>query len=110
MTAAGDCARMLSMPADAITISLTGPLADEVRAAAAARGLSAEEYARLQIAFGLGLDDEDFGLADDISEDEASADDYDRTGLGIPGDEVISWLRSLSSANPLPRPSLRKLK
>ncbi|MGE0742591.1 MAG: hypothetical protein AB7O98_14720 [Hyphomonadaceae bacterium] len=34
------------MPADTLTISLTGPLADEIRAAAEARGLSPEEYIR----------------------------------------------------------------
>ena len=32
------------MPADTLTISLTGPAADEIRAAAEARGLTPEEY------------------------------------------------------------------
>ncbi|MES1198476.1 MAG: hypothetical protein ABUS48_00655 [Pseudomonadota bacterium] len=98
------------MPADTLTISLTGPLADEIRAAAEARGLTPEEYAQLQIAYGIGLDDESYGLADDIAEDVASAEEYDRTGFGVPGDEVVTWLKSLSTDNPLPRPTLRKLK
>ncbi|HVY86134.1 MAG TPA: hypothetical protein VG943_13450 [Caulobacterales bacterium] len=98
------------MPADTLTVSLPAPLADEVRAAAAARGLSPEEFVRLQVAYGVGLDDEDHAFADDIAEDEASAEHYDRTGIGVPGDKVIAWLRSLSTANPLPRPAPRKLK
>ena len=98
------------MPADTLTISLTGPLADEVRAAAEARGLTPEEYGRLQIAYGIGLDGEDHGFADDIAEDMKSAQEYDDTGVGVPGDEVIAWLRSLATANPLPRPVVRKLK
>jgi hypothetical protein len=98
------------MAADTLTISLTGPLADEVRAAAEARGLAPEDYARLQIAYGIGLDGEDYGFTDDIAEDVASAEEYDRTGVGVPGDEVIAWLRSLATANPLPRPAARKLK
>lgn len=35
------------MPADTLTIPLTGQLADDVRAAAEARGLSVEEWATL---------------------------------------------------------------
>lgn len=101
---------MQPMPADTLTVSLPSPLADDVRAAAETRGLTPEECARLQIAYGIGLDGEDHGFADDTAEDEAAADDYDRTGLAIPGDEVIAWLRSLATANPLPRPALRKLK
>ena len=34
---------------DTLTISLTGPLADDVRAAAEARGLTPEEYVREQL-------------------------------------------------------------
>lgn len=38
------------MPADTFTVSLPGPLADEVRAAAEARGLTPEDYIREQLA------------------------------------------------------------
>lgn len=97
--------------ADTLTISLTGPLADEVRAAAEARGLAPQEYARLQLAYGIGLDSEDHAfIDDDIAEDVAAIEEYDRTGMGIPGEDVIAWLRSLSTDNPLPRPTLRRLK
>jgi len=37
------------MPADTLTISLTGPLVDEIRAAAAACGMSAEDWALMKI-------------------------------------------------------------
>lgn len=37
--------------ADTLTITLPAPLADEVRAAAEARGVSPEEYVRQQLAF-----------------------------------------------------------
>jgi hypothetical protein len=97
------------MPADTLTISLTGPLLDEVRAAAAARGLTPEEYVRRQLAWDIALGDDDepdLGVEEDI----AAFEDYQRTGMGIPGEEVEAWLRSLTTDNPLPRPRPRKLK
>jgi predicted transcriptional regulator len=35
-------------------------------------------------------------------------DDFEKHG-GIPHEEVVAWVKSLSSANPLPRPKPRKL-
>lgn len=100
----------VAMSDDTLTISIPGPLADDVRAAAEARGLSPEEYVRQQLAFDMALyGDEPLGDAD-IAEDIAAAEEFDRTGMGVPGDEVIAWLRSLSTPHPLPRPQLRKLK
>ena len=46
------------MPADTLTISLTGPLADEVRAAAEASGLTPEEYVRQTLADGFMAESE----------------------------------------------------
>lgn len=97
------------MPADTLTVPFTGPLADEVRAAAAARGLTPEEYVRQQIAWDIALgDDDDPSLG--VEEDRAAFEDFERTGMGIPGEEVAAWLRSLTTDNPLPRPRPRKLK
>lgn len=97
------------MPADTLTISFPAPLADEVRAAAEARGLTPEEYVRKQIAWDIALGDDD-EPAIGVEEDRAAFEDYERTGMGIPGEEVEAWLRSLTTDNPLPRPRPRKLK
>ena len=95
-----------------LTLSLTGPIADDVRAAAAARGLSPEEYVRLQLASDLAFDDHGMLLGEDldVAEDEAIAADFDKHGIGVPGDEVLAWLASLGTGNELPRPRPRKLK
>ncbi len=98
------------MPADTLTISLTGPLADEVRAAAEARGLTPEDYVRQQIASDIALGDDDAATSFGVEEDRAAFEDYERTGMGIPGEEVEAWLRSLTTDNPLPRPRPRKLR
>lgn len=98
------------MPADTLTISFPVPLADEVRAAAEARGLTPEEYVRKQIAWDIALGDDDAEPAIGVEEDRAAFEDYERTGMGIPGEEVEAWLRSLTTDNPLPRPRPRKLK
>lgn len=98
------------MPADTLTISLTGPLADEVRAAAEARGLTPEDYVRQQIASDIAFGDDDAATSFGVEEDRAAFEDYERTGMGIPGEEVEAWLRSLTTDNPLPRPRPRKLR
>ncbi len=96
--------------ADTLTISIPAPLADEVRAAAEARGLTPEEYVRQQIAWDIAIGDDDADPSFGVEEDRAAFEDFERTGVGIPGDEVEAWLRSLSTDNPLPRPRPRKLK
>ena len=97
--------------ADTLTISLTGPLADEVRAAAAARGLTPEEYVRQQLAFDIALDAEP-GPWDEagVEEDEAAMAEFERTGVGVPWEEVRDWMKSWGTANELPRPQPRKLR
>lgn len=98
------------MPADTLTISLTGPLADEVRAAAEARGLTPEDYVRKQLAWDIALGGGDAEPSFGVEEDRAAYEDFERTGMGIPGEEVDAWLKSLATDNPLPRPRPRKLK
>jgi hypothetical protein len=64
--------------ADTLTISFTGPLADDVRAAAEARGLTPEEYIRE-----LAADDAAFEAEyNDLSWDE------DLRRLNEPGEDV----------------------
>ncbi len=97
------------MPADTLTISLSGPLANDVRAAAKARGLSPEEYVRQQLAWDIALGD---GDADQLGseEDEAALADFERTGTGVPWEEVRDWMKSWGAESELPRPQPRKLR
>jgi hypothetical protein len=44
-----------------------------------------------------------------FAEDARAFEDFERTGEGIPFEEVVAWLRSLSTDKPLPRPLPRKL-
>jgi hypothetical protein len=100
---------MHPMPADTLTISLTGPLADEVRGAAQARGLTPEEYVRQQLAWDIALGDDPVEQAG-VEEDEAALADFERTGMGVPWEEVRDWMKSWGTANELPRPQPRKLR
>jgi hypothetical protein len=94
----------------ALKVEVTGPLAEEVRAAAAARGVSPEDYVRQQLAFdvalGAGSDFDD----DDIADDEAAIAGYERTGRGVPWEEIRAWMQSWGTASELPRPTPRKLR
>jgi hypothetical protein len=76
--------------ADPLTISLTGPLADEVRAAAEAAGLSPEEYVRRELAETLAAyehDDEDLSW----DEDERRLDE---PGENVPLDEAFDRFKA----------------
>ncbi len=99
------------MSAD-LTVSLPGPLAADVRAAAEARGLSPEEYVRLQLAADLAFGDSAalFDADLDIEEDLAAVAAYERDGIAIPGEDVLAWLRSIGTDSELPRPQPRKIK
>jgi predicted transcriptional regulator len=46
----------------------------------------------------------------DVAEDRRRLDDFDRTGLAVPLDDVKAWVASWGSANELPRPAPRKLR
>jgi len=45
----------------------------------------------------------------DIAEDERRLSVFERTQMGVPLDEVKSWVRSWGTANELPPPSPRKI-
>lgn len=87
------------MPADTLTISLTGPLADEVRAAAEARGLTPEEYVRQQIADDLAFEAE----YNDLSWDE-DLRRLEEPGENVAAEEVFAEIRARLEA----RTTLRK--
>ncbi len=86
------------MPADTLTISLTGPLADEVRAAAEARGLSPEEYVRELAADDLAFEAEfnDLSLDEDLRR-------LEEPGANIPAEEVFAEIRARLEARAAPR-------
>lgn len=46
---------------------------------------------------------------DALAEDERAFLEFEQTGEGVPMEEMIAWLRSLDTHNPLPRPVPRKL-
>jgi predicted transcriptional regulator len=46
----------------------------------------------------------------DIEEDLRRLEEFDRTGLAVPGGEVDAWIDSWGTANELPRPQPRKVK
>ena len=97
------------MPADTLTISIPAPLADEVRAAAEARGLSPEDYVRQQLAWDIALGDDPIERRG-VEEDEAAVADFEHTGMGVPWEDMRDWMNSWGTANELPRPQSRKLR
>jgi predicted transcriptional regulator len=46
----------------------------------------------------------------DVEEDIRRLEEFERTGLAVPGDEVNAWIASWGTPNELPRPQPRKLK
>jgi predicted transcriptional regulator len=46
----------------------------------------------------------------DVEEDLRRLAEFERTGMGVPGDEVMAWVASWGSDNELPPPKPRKLK
>jgi predicted transcriptional regulator len=46
----------------------------------------------------------------DVAEDRRRLDDFNRTGLAVPLDDVKAWVESWGSPNELPRPMPRKLR
>jgi hypothetical protein len=84
--------------ADTHTISLTGPLADEVRAAAEAAGLSPEQYLRALVADDTAFEVEftDLSWEEDLRR-------LEEPGANIPADEVFAEIRSRLEARATPR-------
>ena len=94
--------------ADGFMIEITGAQAAEVEAAAKACGMSVEDYARAMLQLGLNSQTHRADL--DVAEDIAAFEEYERTGMAIPHEEVIEWLRSVASGDPVPKPQPRKMK
>ncbi|UWU81587.1 hypothetical protein N2603_02425 [Bradyrhizobium huanghuaihaiense] len=46
----------------------------------------------------------------DLAEDRDRYEEFKRTGLAVPLDDVKAWVASWGSANELPRPQPRKIK
>ena len=46
----------------------------------------------------------------DVEEDLPRLREFEETGVGIPGDEALAWIRSWGSEHELPPPKPRKLK
>jgi hypothetical protein len=86
------------MPADTLTISIPAPLADEVRAAAEARGLSPEDYVREQLADDLAFEAEynDLSWEEDLRR-------LEEPGENVPAEEVFAEIRARLEARAAPR-------
>ena len=82
--------------ADTLTISLTGQLADDVRAAAEARGLTPEEYVRQQIAFDIETDKAEAEYNDLSWEEDLRR--LEEPGENIPAEEVFAEIRARLAA------------
>jgi len=46
----------------------------------------------------------------DIEEDLRRLEEFERTGLGVPGDDVMTWIKSWGTPNELPPPQPRKIR
>jgi predicted transcriptional regulator len=46
----------------------------------------------------------------DLEEDLRRLEEFERTGMGVPGDEVMAWIKSWGTANELPPPPPRKIR
>jgi len=86
------------MSIDTLTISLTGPLAEEVRAAAEARGLTPEDYVRQQIADDLAFEAE----YNDLRWDE-DLRRLEEPGADVPAEEIFAEIRTRLEARAAPR-------
>lgn len=78
------------MSADRLTVSLTGPLADDVRAAAEARGLTPDDYVRQRLALDIEADKVEY---DDLSWEE-DVRRMEEPGENVPLDQAFDRLRS----------------
>lgn len=97
---------------EALTITLPTPLADDLRAAAEACEISVEEYVRLALSAEARRASEALGWDADESweQDIADIEEYDRTGIAVPWQEVEAWMKSWGTEKELPPPKPRKLK
>lgn len=101
------------------TIEVDEATADVLEARAAERGVSVAELLADLAVFDAEVRPQDPERlraagkgpwsAEALAEDEGAFEEFERTGEGIPFEEMVAWLRSLSTDKPLPRPLPRKL-
>ena len=84
--------------ADTLTISIPAPLADEVRAAAEAQGLTPEEYVREQLADDVAFEAEynDLSWEEDLRR-------LEEPGENTPAEELFAEIRARLEARAAPR-------
>ena len=95
------------MADDGFTVRIDDDLADDVKAAAAAKGVSVEIFVRDALAYHVSLemewsDDPDWAI------DELILEQAIRTGATIPFEDVEPWLKSWGTAEESPPPKWRK--
>ena len=89
--------------ATSITITLPDPLAAELQAAAEKYGLTTAAFVTAQLEMSLADGSFD-GIDPDTSADGAAIAAFEQSGVAVPGDEVVAWLKSLETDQPLPPP------
>jgi predicted transcriptional regulator len=95
-----------------ITLKLDEALQKRLREMAADEGVTPEELGgqmlALQIAGFSELDTEGW-IGGDVAGDLALLEEFERTRMGVPLEDVERWVQSLSTDNPLPPPVARKV-
>ncbi|WGM39198.1 hypothetical protein [Caulobacter sp. NIBR1757] len=95
-----------------ITLKLNETLERRLREMAADEGVTLEELGlqliENQIA-GFGELDTEGWTGPYIAEDLARLEEFERTRMGVPLEDVERWVRSLSTDNPLSPPLARKV-
>lgn len=79
-------------------LELDDALARRLEAQAQAAGQPVERFISDLLDAALWLDD---------SDDAATVEEFERTGVGIPADEVVDWLKAGGDASGLPFPKAR---
>jgi len=96
---------MLDRMMKRITLDLDSEADERLRALAEQRG---QEKSRV-VADALALLDSMETADLDVEEDLRRLENFERTQLGVPLDEVKAWVQSWGTANELPAPVPRKL-
>jgi predicted transcriptional regulator len=99
-----------------LTLKLTEDLEQRLRDMAADEGVTPEELAARIIAeqlakrlSGFSEDITTGWVGPDLEADRAALDEFQRTRMGVPWEEVEAWMMSWGTERPLPRPQVRKL-
>jgi predicted transcriptional regulator len=99
-----------------LTLKLDQALEQRLREMAADEGVTSEELAVQIIAEqlsnrrpGLSEDVTTGWIGPDLEADRAALDEFQRTRMGVPWEEVEAWMMSWGTDNPLPKPQVRKL-